>query len=458
VVSISMLMVFTFMFKLIQQNHILQLQDDSNRKVIAFLQNLFSQNQPQGESQSLFTLLKTTDLNKVNEIPEQIKILEPAIKSPFSPFVFTNHSVKTNQNIQLQLTQSQALKEGFDYQIVGSGSITKSGIYNVAFTQTGVKTVTITASNGDATFDLLLNFIVRDDKQMPFTFTDVATDHPHYAEIHYLALKGILIGRPGQTESTRIFSPQKSVNQAEALKIIMLAAHERNITTLIKSDNVYPNLTIINHKGGVEDFSWASAFLDASTISNAIENVNTFDPKAIASKEWLARILVKTLNLYDPSEFMTIQEYEFSDIQAFTSAQGYDFSRVTAFYNLLGRLGTQFSPSTALTREDIALIAGKILQLPVVGWEVADNEQLDAPVLTNSPESFNINNLSDLQTPGYQRVGNNIITLDENDPNRARLEFKMVKDQELIIILSNANNNVRNSFSIPLNSNQIESL
>jgi len=436
-----LLILSIFIFKLIQQNTFLREQNTSNQQVISFLSKLFGNNELSNDKSTIFNLL-SNDENNSKEIDENNLIKKKS--DAFSLFVFKNHSVKIDELIELSIVP-KARFNNYRYTVIGEGAISKHGLYRNKFLTTGVHSVKINAISATGTDSLTLYFIVRNDLEMPFTFVDIPPDDPNYGELHYLALKGILIGRPGEQKSTRIFSPNQLIKQAEALKLIMMAAHYRGIINLKKSLNNYPNLLMVNSRGGIEDFSWASTFLDTAVELNIIKEGKSFIPKIPTTKQWMSHLLVKTLNLFNPVDISKKYEKLFNDFRGFDNNHYYKSAQIASFYNLVESFDNNFQPNKNLTRRDVAVIASKILQLPIV-----HNGILKKDVMAKQAEEKLNGLIPNLQTPSYKRINNNIIALDETDPSLTNIELIKTDDEQFVVILTNTENNVKNSFTVPL--------
>lgn len=428
-----------FFYSLVNKNTLLNQQNESNEKVISFLTRLFQDKQNEAESATIFELLKIEE-SEVNRYEESFDL---AKNSPFSPFIFRNHSATTHEKIKLKIeAQYNKQPSNFDYQVIGNGTVSEDGFYQVSFDSVGVKKVIITAKNNVEEHTQELNFIIRDELSMPFTFADIPPQDPNFADIHYLALEGIIIGRPISGSIDRVFSPEQYVKQAEALKIIMMAAHTRHILTLKKSQSTYKNLIRINSHGGVEDFRWAATFIDAAIDLGILTNAIDFTPKKLTTRNWMSHVLVKTLNLYNPELLMT-NEVVLTDRGNFSGQEAYDIAKITAFYNLLGNSHKAFLPSTPLTRREVAIIAAKILQIPTLSENISSHNGS-----ANDTYEIDSNQLPNLQTPGYRREENTIIVLDKDDVSLTKIEFKKALHDRVIFVVSNKQSGVMNSISI----------
>lgn len=428
-----------FVLTLVQKNQALSEQNAVNQKVISFLSSLFKTKSEQAEDASIFNLLKQDEV----AYGAYQSALVNTTNTPFLPLIFTNHSVKKNELIELKVALPSSSMDPYVYSVDGEGEVDKLGVFRAQFPSVGIKRVSILARNKAQDHQLDLNFIVRDNTRSPISFSDVLATDPNYGDIHYLALKGILIGRPQLRGQDRIFQPDQYVKQAEALKIILMSAHERKILTLEKSNVVYNNLVLFKSNGGIEDYSWAATFLDLASKLGIVDNAQEFNPKRLTSRLWMAKVLVNSLNLFDP-EHLAPMNNGFTDEGNFRTEEDYSLAKTTAFYNLLGELGSAFLPETPMTRREVAVIAAKVLQLPVVNALTESQGKL--LVSKTAPGA---NYLPNLQTPAYRRVGNAIIALDENHASRTKVEISRSQDNKIIVVMSNLESGVKNSLAIP---------
>ncbi|MGS2719584.1 protein kinase domain-containing protein [Paraglaciecola aestuariivivens] len=443
--SLFVLVIVVFMLKLMAQNQALIEQNASNQKVIAFLSQLFGKEAPSNNTESVFGLLSQDQHQAL--ATDSIEQLSSQYNQVFSPYIFSNHSAKVGELITLPLTLKNSLAINYTIVLKGPGKITENNEYQHSFNQVGIHNVKIVAKLAQQNEVLNLTFIVRDDKHMPFRFADISPQDNDYADLHYLALKGIVIGRPGENPAERIFSPNQPIKQAEALKLIMMAAHNRQIIQLKKTSHNYPNLVIINAKQGVEDFSWAATFLEAAYNLGIVTNKANFDPSLPASKVWLAQVLTHTLQLLDPSSLLDNQAIDFSDAHAFSYPSDLHNAKTAAFYNLLGDNQQAFEPQKILSRREVARIAAKIMRLPVIKNSAGQFKQKAlAQLPAGTAQAF-----PDLQTPSYQRIGDTIVALDKNAPSLTSIELKQDANNAFVLILTNTENQVKHAISLPNN-------
>ncbi|OCQ23711.1 hypothetical protein A7985_07145 [Pseudoalteromonas luteoviolacea] len=327
-------------------------------QVSAFLQSIFETTQSDGHFHDILNQnsLPSFSDNQIKNIEGHGKIL--------SPYVFTNHGGKVGEPIKLKVVSEHTTPADVAFTILGDGYISHTGHYMHRFSVPGIHTVTIEAVKNAKEYDkLVLRFVIRDGRSLPIKFDDVSTQHPYFDNIHYLALRGVVIGRPNPNGSGRLFQPSQIAKQAEVLSILYLAAHEQGIIKLKKTQRQYSNLQIVNDKGYIEDFSWASAYLSHAEQQGLSIDPAHFDPKKPASKAWTARTVSQLLDLYDPSQLNNFKHIEFKDHLEFENTQLLKYAKICVLYGLCAAHGGHFQPQRAVTRAEVANIGAKILKL-----------------------------------------------------------------------------------------------
>ena len=363
------LVVAIFTYSLALKNQKLSEQNEMNKHVISFLSSLFNKNTQQSDEFSVFDLLSKNQ-NAKNAYSQQVNTHNA--QSPFAFLLFGNHSAEINEEIKVQVINTQKLPPDSKIAIEGEGEISVEGAYRHRFNKIGVYPVKINIESGSVNHNLTLHFIIRDGKNIPFRFVDVAKSEQGYDDIHYLALKGVLIGRPGVQSSQRLFEPDQYVKKAEALKIIMLAAYSRNIISLTPPDKVYTNLILVNERGGIEDYSWASVFLSKIEELNLLGSVDEINPKELTKRIWLSEFIVKLLQLFDPTKLNDFPT-AFTDLGNFNNEKDINIATIIKFYQLLDTKGGAFFPETPMTRREVAGVAAKILRLPLINSPLSTN-------------------------------------------------------------------------------------
>ena len=223
--------------------------------------------------------------------------------------------------------------------------------------------------NDEKSISKIITVVVANNGEIANFFTDVpyieSGPNTLYAAIHYLALNGIVIGYDNGAGG-RMFRPDAQVNQAEALKMFMLAAHKIGIIELDAAKRYLPNLIIEmmdNENYYYRNYTWAAPFVLKAEELGIIEDAGAFDPEASLTREWAAGVVCGLLGFESPDELKGA-DYLFTDRTSFTSIIGYDAARTAALFGYFTGLGSSFNPATAMTRSDLAVLAAKILRTP----------------------------------------------------------------------------------------------
>ncbi|KZN66502.1 hypothetical protein N473_08915 [Pseudoalteromonas luteoviolacea CPMOR-1] len=352
---------FTVLNILSTKNAELAQQKNENDKAIDYLERLFEAHENNGEFFDILNNPKAS--SNLGTLSEGEGHVHPKL---FSVHVFTNHGGKIGEPIALKVVGEGNHVSDLSFTVTGPGYVSDEGEYRHTFTQVGIHTVTIEAQRHGLGYDkLVLRFVIRDGHSLPIQFKDVPPAHPHYSNIHYLAMRGVVIGRPDQGGDGRVFQPQQIAKQAEALSILFLSAHEKGVITLAKTSRYFRNLRVVNGKGGIEDFTWANAYLEYGNKAGFMPYPERFDPKKPVSKEWFAMIVSELLALYDPDGVDSFSHLNFSDSAEFNSIQSVRYGQLCAFYQLCDLGGSQFQPKRAMTRGEVANVGAKILQMTV---------------------------------------------------------------------------------------------
>ncbi|KZN39265.1 hypothetical protein N480_00120 [Pseudoalteromonas luteoviolacea S2607] len=358
VVSMVTIVLLPMLIVFLKQQTAMADQYSQQVQVMTYLRSIFDTQQEDDHFHDI--------LNK-HHLPDtadtQIKNIEGHGKI-LSPYVFTNHGGKVGEQIKLKVVSNRAEPADLAFSITGGGYISHTGYYHHTFSKSGIHTVTIEAVKHSQEYDkLILRFVIRDGKSLPIKFDDVPATHPYFENIHYLALRGVVIGRPNPHGNGRLFQPSQIAKQAEVLSILYLAAHAQGLITLRKTQQQYDNLTVINERGYLEDFSWANTYLSYAQQHNLSIDPTQFEPKKPASKAWLAKTVSQLLNLYDPTQLSSYEHVEFKDHLEFNNAQALRYAQICSLYGLCVSHDGQFQPQRAVTRAEVADMGAKILKL-----------------------------------------------------------------------------------------------
>jgi len=146
----------------------------------------------------------------------------------FSPLQLSATGGAVNAMVTLPLLVNDLDADAITYQVnqaTGTGSVT-GNVYSGTFTTAGVHSVDIIASDGIETVAKTIAVVVHASTGVRNFFSDVPYPgvvdvNSQYSAIHYLALKGLVIGN-STVNGQRTFAPTAQALQAEALKMILL--------------------------------------------------------------------------------------------------------------------------------------------------------------------------------------------------------------------------------------------
>lgn len=349
----------------------------------------------------------------------------------FSQLQLVSVAGSANSQISHPILAFDPDSDSLTYSVVSGGGSVVDGtwqgkpakLYQNTFTTPGVQAVTIQVDDGHGeTAQYTIQAVITSDGKIANFFSDVPypTDpisnkqqYDQYLAIHYLALNGIVIGYPDPNNATaRVFEGGNIAKQAEALAMVMKAASLRNILALDAEQRYLPNLIKVDVANGVyENFSWATPYVLKAEELGLIDNAETFDPSALATRAWLATIVSRMLELDPPLDALSTVNYVFADVADFPSTDDYDNARAMAFFGYMGKFGSStFNPRENMIRADVAVVTARILQAPMldgittVGLTAHSLYGRSLPSITHG-QSFTVTGLTNLQ--GHSLIDTN---------------------------------------------------
>ena len=294
--------------------------------------------------------------------------------------------------LQLPLQATDADGDALTFSVVsGGGSIIDkvSRVSNKAwqgsFAQAGVQPLQLAVSDGLEQDLINIDAVIYTGSGLANFFTDVqypGTDDINsvYSAVHFLAGKGIVMGASTQA-GERYFEPARAATQAEALKMLLLAAQERGFVQLQQAPYIpehYQNQ--ISQNGQLFDYSWAADYAYTAEQLGMVDNLQLFEPAALLSREQAAYWLEQLLELESPLAVLKARgltdRYQFSDATAFAQPAHYQAALKTALFGYLGTLGQNFRPADPINRGDFAVIAARVLRTATVVGLTSQQVQL----------------------------------------------------------------------------------
>ncbi len=343
----------------------------------------------------------------------------------FSELQFHSAGVAVGETLQVPVRAFDPDGDTLTFTMTGTGSISE-GMYSGIFNEPGVHQVTLIASDGMEQAEAPLEIVVTGDR-MGQLFKDVSPDINYYGPIHYIAMKGVVIGVPGEVPGERLFLPYTEITQSEALKMVIEAARVRGLLSIIEDYSILPNL-VKETRQGTENYTWVAPYLFTAQAHGAIADVNTFDPSKKVTTEWLATLIDDVFQLEVPDVFTEGPGYIFPDEDAFSNAFAYASARKTAFYGYLGTFGENFVPQGILVRMVVAKVVASILCTPTMeapiltGTDVIDIYAHTIPAVANDAV-FQVTGIQGLASPGYHVDSANWIMPDDHPDNRVDAAF-----------------------------------
>lgn len=271
------------------------------------------------------------------------------------------------------------------------GSLVSDGAWEGSFPSAGVHPVTMRVHDDVESTEFTFYVVVTDGGGLASFFADLpANTNPDsvYASAHYLAGKGITLGCGNNGAGDRIYCPAQTATQAEALKMLLLAAQARGRISLLPADARLPNLS-----GADFDASWAAPYAINAERLGLIAKAEDWVPNAPLDRETAARWVARLLGLEVPTALLKAMgleaQFVFSDAAAFSSPAAYDAARAAAFFRYLGSLNADFLPAATLTRGELAVLTARLLRSPgldgltLQGTTLGSRFGLDLPVITH---------------------------------------------------------------------------
>jgi hypothetical protein len=318
----------------------------------------------------------------------------------FSPLQLESLGGKSGQMLTLPLLAQDEDNDSLTYTVADGGGSISGSTWKGSFT-TGIseiRALTVQVSDGLESATKKFEVVVYATDGLNNFFADVPVDNnPNgiYAATHFLAGKGIVIGYDLAGSTTqRLFKPEDVISQAEALKMLLLAARERGLVTLDEVSTTLPNLVVNDSATGTYiNYSWAAIYAATAQRLGMINTLTGWNPAASVTRAELARWLNCLLDLNVPYGLLESSglstNYRFTDEAAFSNDSDYRIARQIAFFGYLGTLNATFGPATQMQRGDFAVVAAKVLRAPSIdglvfgGTTTGTRFDLELPVISH---------------------------------------------------------------------------
>jgi len=380
-----------------------------------------------------------------NDSDSMITIRERVNTPPkFSPIQLTSVGAMIGETTTLLLFGEDADGDTLTFsKVSGPGSV-NGEVYN--YRPSGpvpggirVDAVVLRVSDGKESEDKSFRIVVNSGEgvrdfyaDMLFTSYSAPDQRIFYDAVHYLTLKGVLIGFPEDSSDPantgRIYKPQDSANQAETLAVMMKSAALAGLIDLEAPAVVLPRLIYRADDGIWHNFTWLNRYLPAAEALGLLDADFELVPHADATREWTAGLVAKMMALDESVALLpTPTGYSFTDESGFSNTAYRDWARQVAYAGYMGRLGNAFSPSGIFRRQELALVAAKFFQLPSFDALSLDNADRSVnPPAVLHPETFEVTGLERLAT-GVIRTNGAWVDCGEADNPEAVVEMALVR-------------------------------
>jgi len=216
-----------------------------------------------------------------------------------------------------------------------------------------------------------------------FAFPDVTTTNPYYLPTTYLTEKGIIKGYPDGT-----FGPGKSINRAEALKIILISADKP------MSENFAGKFK------DVPQDAWFAKYVETAADMGIVSgdgDTGNFVPARQVNKAEFLKMVLKTFEI-NPADYENILNVEPADVPA--DAWFAPYMKFAAKFKIIDLdPNKNANPAKFLSRGEAVDILFRTL---------TKGRGLDPQVLLNIAEKHLINTVNLLESGDLLNAGLNV--------------------------------------------------
>jgi hypothetical protein len=216
-----------------------------------------------------------------------------------------------------------------------------------------------------------------------FAFPDIPTTHTYYLSTTYLTDKGVIKGYPDGT-----FGPQKPINRAEALKVILVAADKNT------SENFAGKFA------DVPQDAWFAKYVETAAdigIVSGDGDTGNFVPARQVNKAEFLKMVLKTFEI-NPADYENILNVEPKDVPA--DAWFSSYMKFAAKFKIIDLdANGNVNPAKALSRGEAVDILFKTL---------TKGRGLDPQVLLNLAEKHLITTVNMLESGDFLNAGLNV--------------------------------------------------
>jgi hypothetical protein len=301
---------------------------------------------------------------------------------------------------------------------VGTNATFEANNINVQFNSDGVYTIQLKIFDG--TEYIIKNLYVLtygENGGIKEFYSDVSIDHQYYEEIMFATLMGAVWGDTDPTDnSKRLFNPEKYVNWAEALKMVLKSSAIRGLIELPTSNYLQPD----NYE---KDWYWAKPYYTFARKKKAVSNGIKFSD--LPTREEIGKLIVVSLDLIIPKEFSNfdLSFLVFSDKEKF-SENYLQYATTARLFNLFFTTN-EANPGENVKRDDLAMVISKILRMPT--------GEIDSEITVEYGDNFIIHGIKNLNAAKILNLGNGVIKNEWIESPEDYIKTSIVVNRDLII-------------------------
>lgn len=225
------------------------------------------------------------------------------------------------------------------------------------------KIVTIALNDGKETVEKEITVLMIDSTDADNFFSDVDRNSTIYSfdDIAFVTKQAVFSGQADPNDAlSRIFRPMDNASMAEVLKVIINAAVKSNWITLESSDSYLKTFP-----------SWASPYYTYARESGAIDALGGDLSILYPTREQLAQLLSKLLQLDEKLAAFGSLPVEFTDSEVFTNDAMHRYGQIVKTFGLY-LTDDKALPQQKITRAELASVIKNIFMMPTAELVVPD--------------------------------------------------------------------------------------
>lgn len=181
------------------------------------------------------------------------------------------------------------------------------------------------------------------------TFPDVPTDTSYFRSVEYFAQLGVIEGYTDTNTGFKYFKPEKAVNRAEAVKMLLAGSTKSYAIAASVSANVFPDVKI---------GEWFSPYVQVAKTAGIVrgnDKTGLFDPARTVNKAELMKMVIMANGIDLTAKLQDVRKANMVDVKM--SDWFFDYMRFGRSYGIISpdTLG-KLDPGKALTRAEVAEI------------------------------------------------------------------------------------------------------